>query len=101
TELVVFDQHPDLKTRMGVIADRLAAGEMTPIVADGTPSPGYTAERITIFHATGLSSVASRPDDDERITAHWMDLDDALAATSDLKTLVALWWLKARRHQRP
>jgi 8-oxo-dGTP pyrophosphatase MutT (NUDIX family) len=64
-------------------------------------SSGYSDESVHIFAATGL-----RPRDDverdpgERIEiVRWplADLDGALAATNDAKTLIGLGWLRAAR----
>lgn len=35
------------------------------------PSPGYVAEKMTIFLATGLTAGAATPMDDERIETRW------------------------------
>ena len=63
-------------------------------------SPGFTDERVWLFLATELSDVPDRPeaDDDERIEiVPWprSELDDAIAACEDSKSLIALLWLKA------
>ena len=64
-------------------------------------SPGFTDERIEIFLATDLTDVARPPvEEDERIEiVAWplARLDDAIAATEDAKSLVALLLLRARR----
>ena len=63
-------------------------------------SPGFSDERVWLFHATGLSDdPASEPNDSERIEiVRWpLDrLDDAIAQCEDSKTLVGLYWLAAR-----
>jgi ADP-ribose pyrophosphatase len=63
-------------------------------------SPGFTDERITLFHATGLRDV-ERPeaDEEERIEiVPWplTRLDDAIAECEDAKSLVGLLWLARR-----
>ena len=64
-------------------------------------SPGFTDERIDVFLASGLRDVERPPvEEDERIEiVPWpLDrLDDAIAATEDAKSLVALLLLRARR----
>jgi ADP-ribose pyrophosphatase len=63
------------------------------------PSTGYTDEVIHLFAATGLSHTDVEPVPGERIEiVHWplSDLDGALAATTDAKTLIGLSWLRSR-----
>ncbi len=62
------------------------------------PSPGYCDEEVTIFTATGLTDVAGgpAPEEDEHIEiVPWPlgDLEGAIAATTDAKTLIGLLWL--------
>jgi 8-oxo-dGTP pyrophosphatase MutT (NUDIX family) len=63
-------------------------------------SPGFTDERIEIFFATGLRDVPRPPvEEDERIEiAPWPldDLDGAIAACEDAKSLIGLLLLRAR-----
>ncbi len=71
-------------------------------VATFASSVGMTDELVHVFHATGLSPSdgTAEAEEDERIeVVRWPleDLDGAIAATRDAKTLVALLWLKARR----
>jgi ADP-ribose pyrophosphatase len=65
------------------------------------PSSGYSDERVHIFAATGLrSSDDAEPDPGERIEiVRWplAELDAALAATDDAKTVIGLQWLRATR----
>jgi 8-oxo-dGTP pyrophosphatase MutT (NUDIX family) len=68
------------------------------------PTPGFCDEHITMFTATGLSDAESgpAPEDDENIEiVPWplTDLDRAIEATRDGKTLIGLLWL-ARQQQR-
>jgi ADP-ribose pyrophosphatase len=62
------------------------------------PSSGYSDELVHIFAATGLApSDDAEPDPGERIEiVRWplADLDAALAATNDAKTLIGLGWLR-------
>ncbi len=57
-------------------------------------------EVVHLFHATGLRDAAGvRQDPHERIeVVAWPldDLDGALAATVDAKTLIGLMWLRER-----
>jgi 8-oxo-dGTP pyrophosphatase MutT (NUDIX family) len=63
-------------------------------------SAGMSDEVIQIFHATGLSEERAHTDENERIEiVKWplTDLDGAIAATRDAKTLIGLHWLRADR----
>jgi ADP-ribose pyrophosphatase len=63
-------------------------------------SPGFSDERIWLYHATGLSDdPASEPDDSERIEiVRWplQRLGDAITECEDSKTLIGLLWLRLR-----
>jgi 8-oxo-dGTP pyrophosphatase MutT (NUDIX family) len=63
-------------------------------------SPGFSDERIWLYHATDLSDDPdSEPDDSERIEiVRWPleRLDDAIAQCEDSKTLIGLLWLRLR-----
>jgi ADP-ribose pyrophosphatase len=65
------------------------------------PSSGYSDELVHIFAATGLrESDDAAADPGERIEiVPWplADLDAALAATDDAKTIIGLQWLRATR----
>jgi ADP-ribose pyrophosphatase len=65
------------------------------------PSSGYSDELVHIFAATGLSrSEEAEADAGERIEiVPWplAELDAALAATDDAKTVIGLQWLRATR----
>jgi ADP-ribose pyrophosphatase len=61
-------------------------------------SSGYNDELVHVFAATGLRPSATEADPDERIEiVRWplADLDAALAATNDAKTVIGLQWLRA------
>ena len=62
------------------------------------PSSGYSDELVHIFAATGLRPTdGAERDASERIEiVRWplADLDAALAATNDAKTLIGLQWLR-------
>jgi ADP-ribose pyrophosphatase len=65
-------------------------------------SVGYSDERVDLFLATGLSDAEGESGEEERIeVVPWPleDLDGAIAATTDSKTLVALLWLALRRER--
>ena len=63
-------------------------------------SPGFAEKKITIFEATGLTEVDDfEPDPEERIEiVKWPldDLDGAIEACHDSKSLIALHMLRAR-----
>lgn len=62
------------------------------------PSSGYTDEAVHLFAATGLRRCDTEPIPGERIeVVPWplADLDAALAATNDAKTVIGLQWLRA------
>jgi 8-oxo-dGTP pyrophosphatase MutT (NUDIX family) len=61
-------------------------------------SPGFAAEEVHLFLATGLRDEQAEADENERIEVveHPLDrLDDAIADCADSKSLVGLLWLKA------
>src|SRR4051794_2447172 len=64
-------------------------------------SPGFAAEEVHLFLATGISDADERPEveENERIDVEirpLSDLDAILAETQDSKTLIALYRLKDR-----
>lgn len=64
------------------------------------PSGGVLGETMHLFRATGLREAHADSGEMERIEiVRWPldDLDGAIEATRDGKTLVALLWLKTRR----
>jgi 8-oxo-dGTP pyrophosphatase MutT (NUDIX family) len=66
------------------------------------PSTGYTDEVVHVFAATGLRECDTEPVPGERIEiVKWplSDLDGAIAATTDAKTLLGLSWLRRRLHE--
>jgi 8-oxo-dGTP pyrophosphatase MutT (NUDIX family) len=79
-----------------------AAARWEPIT-DYVSSVGIMDETVHLFHATGLSDARAEAEHNERIeVVRWPldDLDGAIAATRDAKTLIALQWLKADRPSR-
>ena len=84
----------ELAEEIGKAADR-----WEPILSY-VSSAGMSDEVIHIFHATGLSDREAEADENERIEiVRWPldDVDGAIAATRDAKTLIALLSLKQRR----
>ena len=62
------------------------------------PSSGYSDEVVHLFSATGLGPSDTESDPGERIEiVRWplAELDAALAATDDAKTVIGLQWLRA------
>lgn len=62
-------------------------------VAEFYPSPGFLAEKMTIFVATGLTAGESKPMEDERIETRWFtrrELGDWIKAGKirDAKTMI-------------
>ncbi len=49
------------------------------------PSPGYVAERMTIFLATGLTAGTATPMEDERIETRWFKRKEIAAMIEDGK----------------
>ena len=84
----------ELGEEIGKAADRWA-----PIL-DYVTSIGVMDEVVHLFHATGLRDADDvAPDPHERIeVVAWPldDLDGAIAATVDAKTLIGLMWLRDR-----
>jgi len=64
------------------------------------PTIGYSNEMVHVFAATGLRESDVEPIPGERIEiVRWSlsDLDGAIAATTDSKTLLGLHWLRSQR----
>ena len=62
------------------------------------PTSGYSDEAMHLFAATGLRESDVEADPGERIEiVRWplADLDAAIAATNDAKTLIGLQWLRS------
>ncbi len=64
-------------------------------------APGFSTELLTLFLATELSPLDTKPPDDEALERSWMTLPDALAAIEageirDAKSLVGILWLSHR-----
>jgi ADP-ribose pyrophosphatase len=85
----------ELAEEVGLRAERWAP------IASFASSVGILDEIVHVFHATGLSDDdgEAQAEHDERIEiVRWPleDLDGAIAATRDAKTLIGLLWLRAR-----
>jgi 8-oxo-dGTP pyrophosphatase MutT (NUDIX family) len=75
-----------------------AADTWEPIT-EFVSSVGIMDETIHLFHATGLTDAQAEAEHNERIEiVRWplADLNGAIAATRDAKTLIGLLWLKTR-----
>ncbi|HLJ15980.1 MAG TPA: NUDIX hydrolase [Bryobacteraceae bacterium] len=69
------------------------------------PSPGYVAEKMTIFVATGLSAGESKPMEDERIETRWFTPKEAgewikTGKIIDAKTIIGYFTWKQQRASR-
>jgi 8-oxo-dGTP pyrophosphatase MutT (NUDIX family) len=76
-----------------------AAARWEP-VCSYVSAAGILDEVIHIFHATGLGAAHAETEENERIEiVKWplSDLDGAIAATRDAKTIIGLQWLRADR----
>jgi 8-oxo-dGTP pyrophosphatase MutT (NUDIX family) len=74
-------------------------------ILDFFPTSGFADEHIHLYLATGLSQAPAVPhaQEDERIeVVPWplAQLDAAIAATRDAKSLIALLWLSSQRGRR-
>jgi ADP-ribose pyrophosphatase len=91
----------ELAEEVGKSAERWA-----PILSYAT-SLGVMDEIVHLFHATDLRDAHALAEENERIeVVAWPldDLDGAIAATIDSKTVIGLMWLREhlrREHQRP
>ena len=75
------------------------AAESWEHLTDYVSSVGVMDEVVHLYLATGLSDEQAEAEHNERIEiVRWplADLDGAIAATRDAKTLIGLLWLKAR-----
>jgi ADP-ribose pyrophosphatase len=64
------------------------------------PSPGYVAEKMTVFLATGLTAGEAAPMDDERIRVRWFASPEAEAMIAanrivDAKTIAAILFYRS------
>jgi len=67
------------------------------------PSPGYVAEKMTIFLATGLTEGEAQPMEDERIETRWFkpaEIEQGIRSGKivDGKTMIGYWqWKRLSR----
>jgi 8-oxo-dGTP pyrophosphatase MutT (NUDIX family) len=76
------------------------AAETWAPITSYVSSVGMSDEVVHLYHATDLSDAEADSDENERIEiVRWplADLDGALAATRDAKTIIGLQWLKLAR----
>ena len=76
----------------------LGAGVWEPMLSYYS-SAGFTDERVHLFHATALFAHSAESGENERIeVVRWplAELEAAIAAREDAKTLIALLWLRDR-----
>jgi ADP-ribose pyrophosphatase len=82
------------------LAEEIGKGaERWEHLTDYVSSVGVMDEVVHVYLATGLRDERAEAEDNERIEiVRWplADLDGAIAATRDAKTLIGLLWLKAR-----
>jgi 8-oxo-dGTP pyrophosphatase MutT (NUDIX family) len=75
------------------------AAETWEPITDYVSSVGIMDETVHVFLATGLSDASAEAEENERIEiVRWplADLEGAIAATRDAKTLIGLLWLKSK-----
>jgi 8-oxo-dGTP pyrophosphatase MutT (NUDIX family) len=88
-----------LQTAQRELAEEIGrAAEHWEEVRSYYPSSGYTDELVHVFAATGLRPSHAEPDPGERIeVVRWplAEIDAALAATNDAKTVIGLQWLRS------
>ena len=67
--------------------DRISRAKTWKKIAEFYPSPGFLAEKMTIYLATGLTSGEAKPMEDERIETRWFSPREIAE------------WIKARKDQ--
>jgi ADP-ribose pyrophosphatase len=70
-------------------------------LAEFFPSPGFLAEKMTIYLATGLMAGEATPMEDERIEARWFtskQIDDMVRAGKILDAKTNIGFLKWKRY---
>jgi ADP-ribose pyrophosphatase len=70
-------------------------------IATFFPSPGFLAEKMTIFLATGLTAGESTPMEDERIETRWFaarDVDKWIASGKIIDAKTMIGYCRYRRH---
>jgi ADP-ribose pyrophosphatase len=72
-------------------------------LAEFFPSPGFLAEKMTIYLATGLTAGASTPMEDERIEMRWFspkEMDEMIGSGKIIDAKTQIGYLKWRRYRR-
>jgi 8-oxo-dGTP pyrophosphatase MutT (NUDIX family) len=96
----VDDEGP-LETGKRELAEEVGkAAEDWELLTRFYSSPGFAAEEVHVYLATGLRDVQSEPDENERIDvveAPLERLDEVIADCHDAKSLVGLLWFRAFR----
>lgn len=64
-------------------------------------SPGFVAEAMSVYMASGLRAGQAQPEEDERIELHWVPLQKAVGMVlrgkiKDAKTISSVLWLKCK-----
>jgi ADP-ribose pyrophosphatase len=94
------DGEEPLATAKRELAEEIGKGADTwEHICDYWSSVGITDEIVHVYAATGLHDAHADSGETERIElVRWplSDIDGAIAATKDAKTLVALLWLKSQ-----
>ncbi len=94
------DGEEPLETARRELAEEIGKGARTwEHITDYFSSVGVMDEIVHVFRATELHDAHGDSGENERIEiVCWplSDLDGAIAATADAKTLIALLWLKTR-----
>jgi len=70
-------------------------------LAEFYPSPGFLAEKMTIFLATGLTAGAADPMEDERIETRWFtsrEIDDWIQSGKILDAKTNIGFLRWKRY---
>lgn len=93
------DGESPLQTARRELAEEIGRGaDRWELVRSVHATSGYSDEVVHVFCARDLHPVDAEPDPGERIeVVRWplADLDAALAATTDAKTVIGLGWLRA------
>ena len=70
-------------------------------LAEFYPSPGFLAEKMTIYLATNLTAGEQKPMEDERIETRWFtsrEIDDAIQSGKVLDAKTQIGFLKWKRY---
>jgi 8-oxo-dGTP pyrophosphatase MutT (NUDIX family) len=97
--LDVEGESPEQAARRELAEEIGKAAETWAPIAEFVSSVGVMDETVHVFHATALRDAQAEADHHERIEiVRWplADLDGAIAASRDAKTLVGLLWLRCQ-----